>query len=220
MHVEVPQEQIEAFCRKWKIRELALFGSVIREDFGPDSDVDVLVRYHPGHGHTLFDHVQIEEELAALVARKVDLIQRDAVTNPFVRWNMLTSEQRVHGPKDRDLGYLWDLRATAHDARRIFSKTTLDEVRRVQLVQLALQRLVDLVRRTTARLSPQFREAHPEINWDVLMEMPEHLPIGGRPLDADGLYACVRDRVLPLTGMLDDLDVMTDVTGKIPSEAA
>jgi predicted nucleotidyltransferase/uncharacterized protein with HEPN domain len=217
VHVEVPQAQIEAFCRKWKIREFALFGSVLRDDFRPDSDVDVLVRYEPNPGHSLFDRMAMEEELAAIFGRKVDLVRRDGVDNPFRRWSILTTERMIYGPSNRDLGYLWDLRETAVHAVEIFGKTTLDEVGRSEMMQLALQRLVDLVQRAAAKLSLPFRQAHPEIDWQALIDMPEHLEIGGQPLDADGLFACVRDRLLPLPGLLDSLKV---ISPDVPSSEA
>src|SRR5688572_32164877 len=66
VHVEVPQEQIEAFCRKWKIREFALFGSVLRDDFRPDSDVDVLVEFEPDTRFSLFDFVHMQDELGQI----------------------------------------------------------------------------------------------------------------------------------------------------------
>lgn len=96
MHVEVPQEQIEAFCRKWKIRELALFGSVLRDDFRPDSDVDVLVEFegddHPGYRGWL----AMEEELHALLGRDVDLVEKSSVVNPYRRRHILASHQVVY----------------------------------------------------------------------------------------------------------------------------
>ena len=59
--ISIPHEQIEAFCRKWKIMEFRFFGSVLRDDFGPESDIDVLVRFAPDAGHTLFDLAEMEE---------------------------------------------------------------------------------------------------------------------------------------------------------------
>ena len=77
--ITVPQEAIEAFCRKWEITELELFGSVLRDDFRPDSDVDVLVSF-AAHAHwSLLDHTRMEGELAALLGRSVDLITRRSV---------------------------------------------------------------------------------------------------------------------------------------------
>ena len=70
--IEVPEADIAAFCRRNRIRKLALFGSVLRDDFGPDSDVDVLVEFEPGTrvGLRFF---ALEQELAELLGHKVDL---------------------------------------------------------------------------------------------------------------------------------------------------
>lgn len=94
--IPVSQEQIEAFCRKWKIRELALFGSVLRDDFRPDSDVDVLVEFASDADHSLFDHLYMEEELSEKFGRKVDLIEKRAVDNPFVRHHIRHNRQIVY----------------------------------------------------------------------------------------------------------------------------
>jgi uncharacterized protein len=72
-------EAVDRFCRRWKIRMLAVFGSVLRDDFQPDSDVDLLVSFQPLAGWSLFDHVQMQEELSTLVGRPVDLVSRGAV---------------------------------------------------------------------------------------------------------------------------------------------
>ena len=77
--IDVPTEQIAEFCRRWKITELALFGSVLRDDFGPDSDVDVLVTFSPDAHWSLLDEADMERELAELLERPVDLVSRRAV---------------------------------------------------------------------------------------------------------------------------------------------
>ena len=73
------RERLAAFCRRWGVADLALFGSVLRDDFRPDSDVDVLVAFAPGARPGLFDLVEMEEELSALLGRRVDLVTRRAV---------------------------------------------------------------------------------------------------------------------------------------------
>jgi predicted nucleotidyltransferase len=78
-HIDLPQKKVAAFCRKWQIAELALFGSVLRADFRPDSDVDVLVHFYPEARHSLFDLVLMEDELAQIVGRSVDLVSRRGV---------------------------------------------------------------------------------------------------------------------------------------------
>jgi predicted nucleotidyltransferase len=73
------RERLAAFCRRWAVTELALFGSVLRDDFRSDSDVDVLVAFAPGARPGMFDLVDMEEELAGLFGRRVDLVTRRAV---------------------------------------------------------------------------------------------------------------------------------------------
>jgi uncharacterized protein len=72
IRIQIPKERITDFCRRHHIRKLAIFGSALRDDFGPDSDVDVLVEFEPGHvpGLAFFG---IEQELSAILGRKVDL---------------------------------------------------------------------------------------------------------------------------------------------------
>jgi predicted nucleotidyltransferase len=77
--LDIPMEAVKEFCRRWKVKELALFGSVLRDDFGPASDVDVLVEFAAEARWSLFDLVHMENELAALLGRDVDLVERAAV---------------------------------------------------------------------------------------------------------------------------------------------
>jgi len=77
--IPIDHDKIAKFCRRWKITELSLFGSVLRDDFRPDSDVDVLVTFAPTAKWSLFDDVNMEEELSVILDRKVDLVSRRAV---------------------------------------------------------------------------------------------------------------------------------------------
>jgi len=77
----LPMKEIARFCQRWQILELSLFGSVLREDFNPDSDVDMLVTFSDNSEWGLFDHVQMQQELQALLERKVDLISRRALAH-------------------------------------------------------------------------------------------------------------------------------------------
>lgn len=77
--ITLDQKKIVEFCQRWKITEFALFGSVLREDFHPESDVDVLVAFASDADWSLFDHVDMEEELATMLGRKVDVINRRVI---------------------------------------------------------------------------------------------------------------------------------------------
>jgi predicted nucleotidyltransferase len=97
--IPIDQAKIEAFCQKWKIVEFSLFGSVLREDFGPESDVDVLVTFAPDSHWTVFDFMRCEDELEQALGRKVDLVERVAVeqsSNYIRRKHILSSAQRYY----------------------------------------------------------------------------------------------------------------------------
>jgi uncharacterized protein len=77
--IDYDAEQLRDFCRRRKIAEFSLFGSVVRDDFGPESDVDVLVTFAPDAPWTLSSWLEMQRELEAIFQRRVDLIERDAV---------------------------------------------------------------------------------------------------------------------------------------------
>ena len=77
--IDLPMEAIADFCRKWKITEFSLFGSVVRDDFGPESDVDVLVTFAADVPWSFSNWLAMQKELESLFQRHVDLVERDAV---------------------------------------------------------------------------------------------------------------------------------------------
>ena len=93
----IPANEIAAFCRRHHIRELALFGSVLRDDFGPDSDVDVLVEFEPGADETLtlMDLVGMQLELSDLFQRNVDFVLRDGL-KPLIKDEVLSTLEVVY----------------------------------------------------------------------------------------------------------------------------
>jgi hypothetical protein len=94
--INIPQDEIEDFCRRWKIKEFALFGSVLRDDFRPDSDLDVLVVFEPDGGITFDNRVEMLDELTAIFGREVDLVEKDLIRNPFRRHEILTTKEVVY----------------------------------------------------------------------------------------------------------------------------
>jgi hypothetical protein len=95
--VEIPPQKIADFCRRWKVTEFSLFGSVLRDDFRPDSDVDVLVTFAPGSRVGLFDLVRMEDELKSLFGREVDLVERAAIekSENYIRRKSILSNTQV-----------------------------------------------------------------------------------------------------------------------------
>ena len=93
------RDRIAGFCRRWKIAELALFGSVLRGDGGPQSDLDLLVTFAPEAEWSLLDHVAMELELSGLLGRRVDLVNRRAIErseNWIRRTAILSTAQPVY----------------------------------------------------------------------------------------------------------------------------
>ncbi len=94
--INLPKEKITEFCRQWKITEFALFGSVLQEDFGPDSDIDVLVTFQDDAPWSMWDLLDMRKELQDLFGRDVDIVEKDALRNPFRRHNILNNMEVIY----------------------------------------------------------------------------------------------------------------------------
>jgi uncharacterized protein len=108
-HLLLPREEIADFCRRNRIRRLALFGSVLRGDSGPDSDVDLLVEFESGHrlGLTFF---ALQDELSELLGRKVDLNTREDLSRHFRDEVARTAEPIYEAESvDINLDTVWDI---------------------------------------------------------------------------------------------------------------
>lgn len=100
--IAIPQDKTADFCRRWKVTELALFGSVLRDDFSPASDVDVLVSFAADARWSLFDLVRMQEELQAILGCEVDLVQREVVErseNYIRRQNILSHLEIIYAAR-------------------------------------------------------------------------------------------------------------------------
>jgi predicted nucleotidyltransferase len=97
--ITLPMDRIAEFCRRWRVRELAVFGSFLRDDFGPDSDLDFLYTFADDVHWTLFDLVTMDDELAAIIGRDVDLVCRSAVErseNYIRRHHILSTAEPIY----------------------------------------------------------------------------------------------------------------------------
>ena len=102
VRIHVAQDKIADFCRRHRIRELAFFGSVLREDFRPDSDVDVLVEFEPETHYGLFALSRLESELGEILGHEVDLVERWAIENSrnYIRRRaILSSAETVYASR-------------------------------------------------------------------------------------------------------------------------
>jgi predicted nucleotidyltransferase len=95
--LQFDQHQLSAFCRKWSLSDLSLFGSVLRPDFHPDSDVDVLVTFKEGHTLTLESYTDMREELSAIFGgRPIDLVETRRLADSYRRHEILRTRESIY----------------------------------------------------------------------------------------------------------------------------
>ena len=97
--LQIDWSGVERFCHRWRIIELELFGSALRDDFGAGSDIDLLVSFAPDAQWSLWDHITMEQELSGILGRRVDLVSREAVeqsSNWIRRKAILESAQSLY----------------------------------------------------------------------------------------------------------------------------
>jgi predicted nucleotidyltransferase len=94
--LQLDTEAIADFCRKWRVREMSLFGSALREDFGPASDLDFLVSFEPGVSLDIDQLLEMKEELEGRFGRPVDLVEKEALRNPWRKHEILTTRRVLY----------------------------------------------------------------------------------------------------------------------------
>ncbi len=95
----IDEGKIADFCNRWKISKLAVFGSIVRGELGPDSDIDLLVTFQSDADWSMFDHFAMEEELTNMLGREVDLVSIKALEenqNPIYRQEILNSARQIY----------------------------------------------------------------------------------------------------------------------------
>jgi len=94
--IDLPRDAIARFCERFGVEAFALFGSVLRDDFGPESDVDVMLKFKPGNGFTFENTPDIQDALEAMFARPVDVIEMGRIRNPIRRKAIMESHRVVY----------------------------------------------------------------------------------------------------------------------------
>jgi predicted nucleotidyltransferase len=94
--VHLDRDALAAFCRKWRVRELSVFGSALRDDFGPDSDLDFLVSFEPDAPLDIDRLLDMKEELEARFGRPVDVVEKEALRNPWRRYEILRTREVLY----------------------------------------------------------------------------------------------------------------------------
>lgn len=173
---------IAQFCQRWQIAELSLFGSVLRDDFGPESDVDLLVSYEPGHRLTLAAIGEMQTEIEALLGRAVDLTEQKNLKNPFSKREILGTARIVY-PLERTTPLaivranpvaqdqvrnntaLWDMVEAMRRILRFITGVSYEDYIENDLLRSAVERQLEVLGEAANRVTPAFQAEHPEIDW-------------------------------------------------------
>jgi len=94
--IDFYKKQIIDFCKKWRVKEFSIFGSFLRDDFCEDSDVDVLLTFFKDAHYSLFDLLEMQEELETLFGREVDLVEKEGLRNPIRRKSILKNREIIY----------------------------------------------------------------------------------------------------------------------------
>jgi predicted nucleotidyltransferase len=95
-NLQLDRNMLAEFCRRWRIRELSIFGSALREDFNANSDLDFLVSFEPGTPLDIDQLLDMEEELEARLGRPVDLVEKEAMRSPWRKHEILKTRQVIY----------------------------------------------------------------------------------------------------------------------------
>ena len=215
---QLPLEAIHAYCRERPIKRLLLFGSALREDFSPDSDIDLLVEYAPEAGMGGLDIVRQQRDISELIGRPVDLGTPQSLSQ-YIRQEVIDSAEPIYDvdgidpnwsqpmPKkpDKDRLRLLDMRDAAEKARRYAKGRTRSDIEEVEMLQSALVREVMVVGEAANHVSEDTRTLAPDIDWGDIVGMRNRLVHGYRNTNNDVLWEVITDRLPPLVAALNRL---------------
>lgn len=166
-NITVPEDAIRGFCRKWNLKAFRFYGSVMRNDFRPDSDIDVMVEFSPDANPSFFDLSIMQEELESLLCRKVDLADRRSVDkseNYIRRIGMLSGKP----PVLRQMSYLLDMLISARAIVKIAGDNPPEIIDSDELASHALSFNVRWLAVSAGRVDVPTREKLPDIPWDII----------------------------------------------------
>jgi hypothetical protein len=203
-HIPIPEDRIRAFCMKWKIRNFRFYGSIMRDDFRPDSDIDVMVEFTPDAQTTFFDLSSMQDELETLLSRKVDLADRRSVDqsqNYIRRKGMLSGKP----PLLRQMSYLLDMLIWARSIEKITVNHPMGLIDEDKMAFHALSFNVFQLAVSAGRVDGATREKVPGIPWNLLDETNRRFeddPFGRDKRVIKDIAWGVVPRIIPLLAVI------------------
>lgn len=218
---------IVQFCQRWQVQELALFGSVIRDDFSVDSDVDVLVVFEPERRCDAFARIDMQNELAQLFGRDVDLTEKRLIKNPVSRAEILRSHRIIYPPKlanftgiekanreminnARNRAGLLDMVGAIRAIGEFVQDRTYESYQTDLLLRSAVERQLEILGEAANRLKPEFQTAHSEINWSNVVGLRNVIIHQYDEIDYEEIWVIATERVPLLLAQIQPS--MSDLT--------
>ena len=227
LQIKLPEDKITNFCKRWKILELALFGSVLREDFCSDSDIDVLITFFPESRFDLLDLMAMKEELEDIFSRKVDLVNKRDIerSDNWIRRENILGTARVFytaGEKlttefvenEWPLQYIKNMRDRSSLLDIVkFAKNIVEITREMDRAQLesdlikqsAVLYQISILGEAVKRLSQTFRSQYPDIPWKKIAGMRDKITHQYDRVDLDIVWDVVQNNIPELIATLEPL---------------
>jgi uncharacterized protein with HEPN domain/predicted nucleotidyltransferase len=212
--------EIAVLCDRYHIQELSLFGSVIRQDFGPESDIDVLVVFESQQQALSKAHMQ--DELAELFGRKVDLTEKRLLTNPFSKSEILRTHRIIYPAARANFTTLTEANKNMTDSARN-NAALLDMVKAMKslqsfvqnksfeeylgddLLRLATERALEILGEAANRLTTEFQEAHTDIDWRNIVGLRNAIIHQYDEIDTKTIWEIVTTQVPTLLKQIEPL---------------
>jgi uncharacterized protein len=168
-HIIIPEETIRAFCKKWNIQSFSFYGSIVRDDFRPDSDIDVMIEFFPEDPASSLNMSVMQEELESLFSRKVDLVERRSIeqSENYIRRKGILSGKP---PVLRQMSYLLDMLISARNLQKIVGDSSAEMSDRDEMLFHAISYHCRWLAVSAQRVDVPTRQKYPDIPWDRLME--------------------------------------------------
>jgi len=169
-YIAIPEETIRAFCKKWKIHSFSFYGSIMRDDFRPDSDIDVMIEFSPEDRTSSLNMGVMQEELEALFSRNVDLVERKSIeqSENYIRRKGILSGKP---PVLRQMSYLLDMLISARNLKKITENTSAEMSDHDEMLFHAISYHCRWLAVSAQRVDAPTRGKYPDIPWDRLMKM-------------------------------------------------
>ena len=214
----LPLEAIRAYCNQRPIRRLSLFGSALREDLKPESDIDMLVEYAPEADISYFDIVQQQIDFSKMIGRPVDLLTPKSLS-PYFRQEVMDSAEPLYDvegipasrrkpmpPKpDKDRARLLHMLDAAEKACRIAGRHTRADIEINEMLELSLVKAVEIIGEAARHVTADTRAQSPNIDWEKIVGMRNNLVHAYFEIDYDVLWSVISERLPPLIINLERL---------------